>query len=422
MLRTGALLLATWLVIPTASAADIDTALIDSEWRTLVAPLLPIAARLAEEFPQASDPLLRQELYRFIYSQLGAGFMHLAYASAEHPDLIPNWTQVFNNAAGLNPDSVYQFTPLADDGVYRVSGFRGSVRIIDFQLGDSPSFTYGKANDRGTFGPTFANYDVDDLHIGAGGAFEFVLSAERPKDLKGDWRALPPKSNYLLIRQIAYDWVHETDGRMAIERLDSPAAKPRERAADIRAALEQIPAWAEHWVRMSIGVGKGARAEPGKVEMIDMTKDQGGRATQIYLRGRFELAADEALVVELRPGQCRFWNLHLANELSQTLDFMHHQIGLNGFTAKADSDNTYRLVIAATDPGVPNWLDTTGYTRGFFWGRLDRCDQHPEPVVSKYKLATLREHLPADTPTVSAAQRDAALRLRRQGAQLRHRW
>ena len=130
----------------------------------------------------------------------------------------------------------------------------------------------------------------------------------------------------------------------------------------------------------------------------------------------------EALIVELRPGQCRFWTLHLANELSQTLAFMNRQIGLNGFRARADRDGAYRLVIASTDPGVPTWLDTTGYTRGYFWGGLDRCDQRTDPTATKLKLAALRAHLPADTPRVSAQDRDTALRLRRQGAQLRHRW
>ena len=188
---------------------------------------------------------------------------------------------------------------------------------------------------------------MDDLHVAADGAFEFVLSAVRRKDYRGNWRMLPPPANYLLVRQIAYDWVHEVDGRIAIERLDRPAAKPRDSAADIHAALHRIPAWAEHWVKMSIGVGKGA---------------------------------------------------------------------------KADRDGAYRLVIASTDAGVPNWLDTTGYTRGYFWGRLDRCDQRAEPTATKLKLAALRAHLPADPPQVSAQDRDAALRLRRQGAQLRHRW
>ena len=101
---------------------------------------------------------------------------------------------------------------------------------------------------------------------------------------------------------------------------------------------------------------------------------------------------------------------------------MNRQIGLNGYTAKADSDGAYRLVIASSDPGVPNWLDTTGYTRGYCWERLDRCERHTEPVVTNLKLTALRAQLPAATPHVRAAEREAALRLRRQGAQLRQRW
>ena len=89
--------------------------------------------------------------------------------------------------------------------------------------------------------------------------------------------------------------------------------------------------------------------------------------------------------------------------------------------ANDDADGACRLVIAASDPGVHNWLDTRGYRWGFCWARLDRCDQRPDPVAKKLKLIDLRTQLPAETPHVSAAEREAAWRLHRQGAQLRHR-
>lgn len=89
--------------------------------------------------------------------------------------------------------------------------------------------------------------------------------------------------------------------------------------------------------------------------------------------------------------------------------------------ANDDADGACRLVIAASDPGVHNWLDTMGYRWGFFWARLDRCDQRPDPVAGILKLKDLRTQLPAETAHVSAAEREAARRLHRQGAQLRHR-
>jgi hypothetical protein len=400
----------------------------DKEWRAYIEPLLPLGGRVAEVFPQAEDPQLRQEMFRMLYSELGAGFMHLVYESLEHPDFIPNWTQVFNNAGNLSPDNVYQFALLDDEGVYKISGFRGTVRIVDFQIGNSSTFAYGKPNEKGDYGPTLADYDIDDLDIGKNGEFEFILSAKRPEGYKGNWWHLPPGSNYMVVRQMAYDWINEVDARIAIDRLDSPAARPRQTAEQIKAGLQQIPGWAEHWVKSIIGPkdGKGDWTElwgtKDKIVLIDFTRDYGGRAPQSYIAGEFELESDEALLVELQPGKCRFWNLHLANELLNTLDFMNRQVSLNGFTAKADSDGRYRIVISEKDPGVPNWLDTMGYKRGYIWGRLDTCENNDAPTKKKVAFADVRKLLPKDTPNVTPEQREASIRERRKGAQLRRRW
>ena len=417
------------LAAPYVVHADSTVTTADKEWRAYIEPLLPLGANVAKKFPQAKDPQTRQEMFRFMYSQLGAGYMQLAYASPKYPDFIPNWTQVFNNGGNLNPDNVYQFTPLDDDGVYKISGFRGSVHIVDFQVGASPLFSYGKANAGKNFGPTFANYDLDSLHLGKDGAFEFILSAKRPEGYEGDWRPLPPKTDYLLVRQLSYDWLNEVDARLAIERLDVPAAKPRQSGAEIKAALDQVPAWTERWVKMGIGPAEAEKVDWGtawktkdKIVLIDFTKDQGGRSTQLYIAGQFDLTPEQALIVEMAPGKCRYWNMHLGSEMLNTLDFMNRQVSLNGFTAKADSDGAYRVVISAKDPGVPNWLDDMGYKAGYIWGRLDTCESNATPTVKKINVADVRKYLPQDTLVVTAEERDAAIRLRRKGAQLRRRW
>jgi hypothetical protein len=400
----------------------------DEEWRAYIEPLLPLGAELAEAFPPSQDPQVRAEMFRFMYSNLGAGFMQLVYASPKHPDFVPNWSQVFNNGGNLNPDNVYQFTPIDDDGVYKISGYRGSVHIVDFQIGASPLFSYGRANAEKSFGPTLANYDIDDMTIADDGAFEFVLSAQRPQNYKGDWRQLPANSDYLLVRQLAYDWINEVDARLAVERLDTPAARPRQSAEEIDAALKFVPEWVERWVKMGIGPKEGVKpwgdvwGTKDKIVLIDFTNDQGGRATQLYIAGQFELADDEAMVVEMAPGECRFWNMHLGSQMLNTMDFMNRQVSLNGHMAKPDADGVIRIVISARDPGIPNWLDNMGYKAGYIWGRLDTCDNNDTPEVTKIKVADVRQHLPRETPVVTAEQRDADLRLRRKGAQLRRRW
>ena len=63
-----------------------------------------------------------------------------------------------------------------------------------------------------------------------------------------------------------------------------------------------------------------------------------------------------------------------------------------------------------------------GYKRGIIQGRWHKCSSYPQPMCKVVKIADVRKHLPADTPLMSAEQRDAAIRVQRKGAQLRRRW
>src|SRR5581483_681954 len=223
------------------STPDLESA--DKEWRDLIEPMLPLGKQVAEMWPEVNDdPQLRADLLWFLYSEIGAGFMTVAYANDHHPDWFPCWSQVFNNGGNINPDGVYYMTPLDDQGIYKLAGYRGTLRVVDLQLGDGSVFAHGRLNDAISFGPTLANYDLDeDITCDENGWFEVVLSAQRPDGHTGDWWELPAKTNYLLVRQFSYDWLGEVDARIAIDRLDTPAAKPRRSAADTRAMLERVP-------------------------------------------------------------------------------------------------------------------------------------------------------------------------------------
>jgi hypothetical protein len=82
----------------------------------------------------------------------------------------------------------------------------------------------------------------------------------------------------------------------------------------------------------------------------------------------------------------------------------------------------FHAVISARDPGVPNWLDTAGYPKGAVQGRWLDCEERPLPTMRKVSIAEVRSLLPSDTPIVSAAAREAALRERRLRAQMRTIW
>ena len=65
----------------------------------------------------------------------------------------------------------------------------------------------------------------------------------------------------------------------------------------------------------------------------------------------FDLADDEALVVEVTPPECDYWMIALHNHWMETLDYVHHQITLNCHSAQLEADGSVRFVVAHRDPG-----------------------------------------------------------------------
>ena len=389
-------------------------------WPSYVEGLIPLGERMADQISEPKDPLLRQEMYKYMYEIVAQGYFTLLYQDTRHPDFWP----VFNQAYPVgfaNPDDAYYQAVVDDTGVYKISGFRGTSYIVDFQVGSGEFSPFG----RGKLGPTLSNYDLDhEAHFKKDGSFEVILSPERPKGYKGDWWRLKPTATFIWVRQMSYDWVHEVDGRFAIERLDTPAIKPRDNADKIAEQLKQIPQWTQAWVNFGLHWSDQLRAKGliNKVAVFDWS-NQGGVSTQRYIQGIFDIQPDEALIIETEiPKPCKYWAFQLANEQTDTIDWINRQSTLNGHFARLDKDGKFRAVISAKDPGVPNWLDVADYQRGLIVGRWKECASYPEPTVQKVKVADVRKYLPKETPVVTLAERDAHIRVMRKAVQLRRRW
>jgi hypothetical protein len=393
-----------------------------AEWRAYIDPLAGIAGRLLPQIPHPHDPQLRRELYRSIFAQISSAYFALLCADPQHPDFWPYLCSAYNWGA-MNPDDDYYASPLDDTGVYRISGFRGTVKRIDFQIGTGSLIPRGTL-EKQAVGLTLANYDLDSVAHGEDGAFEVILSPERPAGYTGDWWQLHKGTTYTMVRQISYDWINEVSGRLAIERLDRAAVKPRPSAAELEENLKQVARWTEDTIQLSIMFAAAIRQQQGinKLGYKDLT-EYGEIVTQKYVYGGFELAPGEALIVEFKvPDICRYWSIHLTDDLAYVLDWIHRQTFLNGHTARVDPDGVFRGVISAEDPGVANWLDTAGYATGIIQVRWEECSEWPDHKITKVRLADVRDLLPADTLVVTKEERDAIIRRRRTGAQLRKRW
>jgi AcrR family transcriptional regulator len=91
-------------------------------------------------------------------------------------------------------------------------------------------------------------------------------------------------------------------------------------------------------------------------------------------------------------------------------------------TGPAGRIGKFRAVISRLDPGVPNRLDKGDYPWGIIQMRWNQATDYPDPTITKVPFAEIRDHLPAGTPTLTPEERKAALRVRREGAQLRRIW
>jgi hypothetical protein len=94
--------------------------------------------------------------------------------------------------------------------------------------------------------------------------------------------------------------------------------------------------------------------------------------------GHYELGDDQALAIEGRSPACAFWNLCLWNPFLQTFDYRYQRVAINGGQVAYEPDGSWRLVVAARDPGMPNWLSTAGHPQGVLWFRWFLAEGLPE--------------------------------------------
>jgi hypothetical protein len=108
-----------------------------------------------------------------------------------------------------------------------------------------------------------------------------------------------------------------------------------------------------------------------------------------YYHGYWELEPDQALVIEVTPPLCDYWNFQLNNHWMESLDYRHHPVAINKHQARARSDGSVRIVVAHRDPGVDNWISTAGHRRGTMCLRWIRAEQHPDPSTRVVELSRL---------------------------------
>ncbi len=360
-----------------------------------------------------------QDMHKLALSILASGYLCHVYTDARRPVFMPLWNYACNQG-GPNPDYVYSQMEVDPDGVYQISGYRGTTRFVEITQQKSPMLNPSLMSDGA---PLPVTNDLDELQLGADGSFSVVLSGERPAGYEGDWWRLDPRAGALLMRKCSCDWNHEIDARVAVNRLDDPGSDMT--AAETARRFSELATWIEGTILFDMQLVRYYREPHGINVLLRSTKidEMGGLPRQAYYDGIHEITDDEALIVETPlPAECFYWQILVADDRFATVDWVNRQSSLNDTQARVDSDGKLRAVISRQDPGVPNWLDKADFPWGIIQMRFYRASDFPAATVTKVPVADVRKHLPPDTPVVTPAERAEQLRVRREGAQLRRIW
>jgi hypothetical protein len=388
-------------------------------WDQFATELRQLGDEMIAKLPERlrNDPQVQQEAGRLLLEAVAAKTIDAISSNGDHPVFLPA-SNVTLDIGQPNADTTYRTATITPGGSYRLRGERGSLRV--FRLGQ-----FGPIPEKANAGISALAYnDFYALHLDAQGRFDVILSPTRPAGYSGDWWELKSNATCLLIRQVAFDWATERDPRVSIERLDKSVERPRPDAAELERKLRGLAPSIGNIAFLLIDHVEGLRREGyiNKLKEFDTSK-LGGLTGQFYYEGAYELKPDEALILEAKvPSKCTYWSTILTNDVYETTDWYNNQSTLNGTQSRVDGDGVLRLVISAKDPGVPNWLDTSGYPSGSIQGRWLECNDTPIPALHKVAFADVRRSLPADTPTITPAQREESVRNRRSQVQQRPLW
>ena len=343
------------------------------------------AAGAAMQFPGTPrDAFSQAEAYRYLSRITRAGLM----AFVEHADQrAPVLHRVVNEHTKLgadNPDNYYLTAALNGNWDYRIRGKRNTIAYLSF---GTQSGNYGQ----GGLPPT-GHIEADQLEIDADGNFELILSSN-PQS--GNWLPMQPETGTLVVRQTFLDRDNEIPAELHIERINCP----EEECKPAPLTPEQL----DLGLGTTAGLVTGApllfakwardfRKHGNKLPRFDpeVSLQAGGDPNIAYYHSYWAVARDEALLIEVTPPECEYWNFQLNNYWMESLDYRHHRIHSNKHLAKYAADGSVRLIVAHVDPGLPNWLETAGHSFGTMCFRWVRAREHPQPQTRLVKLVELK--------------------------------
>ena len=364
--------------------------------------------RTADEWARVTEHTVSAEVWAMFPEQIADYCFRSIQMAVNSDPNYPKVLRVYSPAArwmgndvpasrwgAENPDNAYRIIPVEHGGQYVIRGQRQAI---------SPSYvTYQLVADTNT-SITVGSLEQRDMEIAADGSFTITLD-DSPDDGRKNHIRLTSDALYVFARDSMGDW-RQTPDALRVERLNPPTRGPLspDELAYRAARIMHVGVAADYyWIRMILNIPVQTMIKPM------MSGPTGGLVTQVSSSGHFELADDDAVVITLDPVTAAYHSLVLYDLWNRSLDYRNHQSHLNNATIAPDADGRTTCVISIRDPGIHNWLDTTGLHEvqvGVRWQGIPG-NTLVKPLIDTrvVKIGELASVLPAGVRRTTPAER-----------------
>jgi hypothetical protein len=303
-----------------------------------------------------------------------------------------------------DPDNISYIAIVNGSDQYRITGKRGNSDDLSFQaISGFPG--------AGSTGNPTATLLKNQIVVNSNGTYTINVGGSAQP---GNWLPTVPQTTLISVREAFNNWSDAVGDQLRIQTVGQsgqPAATltNQQLITAVDAATNALTQQSSYWVTLWDSLLTSL--PPNQIRTPAPT--QGGLAGQLSSLSHFDLAPGQALVVSVGKSDAVYQGFEAADTFAQSLPYATHQSSLNATQAQLSPDGRFTFVVSAKDPGVPNWIDTEGYTQGFLFlrwqeltGALPPSDDPTSQVVA---LSAVHSALPAGTPTVTPAQRKVQL-------------
>lgn len=296
-----------------------------------------------------------------------------------------------------NPDNFNREIPVDGSGTYEVT-----IRFSD----DPPQFSIVaevEPEHHAGLGRNIGAFTLQQLTEGRAPTDPVVVTVGPGEGGQFHFRTQPGDRIQVYTRDSQRDW-RQVPAEVSVRRVDAPAGSGRTEDEIAAAIIADMPAWVKFWSTFKddfLGF-----PEPNR--LVGPNGRDGGWG---YLAGgRFRVADDEALLVTTDPAGSYYTGFQISDPWTVSPDPMVRMVSLNSAQAAPNPDGTLTFALSAIDPGIANWIDTTGLAEGWMLLRWQGVPASADPAcfireTRLVPLDSIEAEVPAGVPRIDIAGR-----------------